>query len=273
MALRETRKSSSVQQRKLVDSLRQLDALNAYPASTTREDNPFPGFQPRICQSAVHGGSSTHDRSSDFIWHTIRNSRRIKRWARLGDHGQPVSAAHHLQPRSTHDILLISPRNLHASVQPVATPLLNPGPALLTIVADIPHRLHTRPIPNLPALDLLTHLDNYAGAFVSGRVHAKVLHLLWQRQVVEHVVHIAHAEAGAVHAEQQFVRPRDGDVDIADFEVEVWAWVDDDAGFAFLGDLGVAHFCAAIYIRISVLVGRVGEGCSSLEWDGHMPKL
>lgn len=37
------------------------------------------------------------------------------------------------------------------------------------------------------------------------------------------------------------------DVDILDFEVEVWAFVDDDAGFACLGDFCcyLAHDCGA----------------------------
>ncbi len=43
-----------------------------------------------------------------------------------------------------------------------------------------------------------------------------------------------HAKAGAVETEEQFVGARGWDIDVDDFEVEVGAWVDYYACFAFL---------------------------------------
>lgn len=48
-------KAVKVEDRASEDSLGQLDTLNTYTASTTREDNPGTGLQFRVHQSAVHG--------------------------------------------------------------------------------------------------------------------------------------------------------------------------------------------------------------------------
>lgn len=141
----------------------------------------------------------------------------------------------------TYNILLISPRNLHPGIQPPRTPLLNPRPALLAIMTDIPHGLHTSAITDFPVLDLGTHRHHDTSTLMARGEDTEVLHLLGEGQVVEHVVDVGHAEAGDVEAEEEFRGAGAGDVDVVDFEVEVWPGVDDDACFAIFRDLWVCH--------------------------------
>lgn len=137
----------------------------------------------------MHRTSSAHDWSSDFVWYTIWYPRCVERWASLQPPKPPSLASpfpirYKWTPELTHNILLISPRNLQTRVQLVPTPLLDACPALLAVVADVPHWLHACAVAEFPAGDLGAEGDDYAGAFVAGGVDAEFLHLLGEGEVV-----------------------------------------------------------------------------------------
>jgi hypothetical protein len=78
-------------------------------------------------------------------------------------------------------------------------------PALLAVMADITQWLHTHTVSNFPGIpDFGTFLDHHSCALVAGTTNAEVGH--WgEGPVVEHEVDVAHAEAGAVEADEKFV--------------------------------------------------------------------
>ena len=168
----------------ILDILGKLHTLHADTTAATREDDPVAGLQPRIHESTVHGTRRAHDRSRNLIRHAIRNPTRV--------HGRRGKVLH------------IRALTLQAGVISARAVILPPVPALLAVVAHVLERLDAHAVPDLEVLDVVAELDDDAGALVARAPHAEEGHG-WQRPVVHHEVHVGHAEAGGVEADEHFV--------------------------------------------------------------------
>ena len=157
----------------------------------------------------MHSRSCTHNRTSDLIRNSVRDSR--------GIYGR------------RYEILLIRPSYLEPSGDGLPTPLFYTVPAELAVVADIHHGLDAGAVTYLPVLYVLadpdgvrasaccsrrtarkvtekgTNLNNNASSLMTRRADAKIVHVASHRQVFEHVVNIRHAQAGAIESDKETV--------------------------------------------------------------------
>lgn len=132
----------------------------------------------------MHRTSRAHNRPSNLIRNTIGNPARV------------------IRRRS--DVLLISASSNETGVLRILAVILTPGVAVLAVVADVPDGLDAAAVADRPALHVGADFDNDAGAFVTGRSVTAGRHW-WDGPVVHHEVDVAHAEAGAVEFEEEFV--------------------------------------------------------------------
>lgn len=74
-----------------------------------------------------------------------------------------------------------------------------------TRVADILDGLVAGALADLEALDVVSHLDNNASAFVAGALRVECGHR-GKRPVVQHEMHIGHAQTGRVEFDENIIR-------------------------------------------------------------------
>lgn len=77
--------------------------------------------------------------------------------------------------------------------------------AVFTHVADILNRLESSSLTDLEVLDITADLDDHAGTFVACALGTHLGHL-GQSPVVQHEVHIGHAETGCVELDETVAR-------------------------------------------------------------------
>ena len=109
-------------------------------------------------------------------------------------------------------------------------------PAQLAHAAGISDWLEASALSDLQVRDLVADLDDDTSTLVA-RTPGTLLRHRAQAPVVRHEVQVTVADTSGIYLDQDLVGLDLGHRDHLYFDAEVWALVDDDAGFAFFGDV------------------------------------
>lgn len=163
---------------------RQLHAHMSHTSARTGKSRPVSRLESRLLQRAVNRRARAHDRACREIIDAV---------------GDALCIA-----RGTEDVLLVATRKLETDLRAIVAVGLAAGPAKLAVEAGVVGGLDAGAVADFPVCDVGADGDDDAGALVAGGAHAEGGHR-GDREVVEHVVDVAVADAGSVQLDEDVV--------------------------------------------------------------------